>query len=865
MYRIPFPFTDTRMVLTPPLESLPGWAQLILMFFGLCLTGGLLLWLYSYEAKLVRPLTATGLLLLRGFVLMLLFFVCLQPVLSRPTSEKIAGRVLIALDRSDSMSIADPQRDFGEKLRLVKALNLHSDICKDSQIDDWLKEISGLGRVNFLNNAAGEADRAKFNQICARVDALTRMQVAQKLLTGDKPGLINEFAKRHGTEIIGFSQEIGELTPQEVAALSFPRASESSKAAPTAFTDLRLPLVHALEHSGAEQGKILGVVLLTDGQHNWGPLPSSKAGELGKLGVPIFPIALGAQKPPTDIALTMVQAPTTVFKNSEVPVEARFQVNGLSARELVVTLDVPGQPQLTERIPHDGVTQNYSVRFQPKLEEVGTKIITVTVQPQPEELRQDNNSRPLAVNVADDKAKVLLIDGEARWEFHYLASALARDKSMQVKDVVYSQPRLGSVPEEDLQRSGYPLMKLPGEQDALGSYDCIILGDASPEQLPMTDRVRLENYVAERGGTLVFLAGKRYMPQAFATTQTERENEPLWRLLPIQEPREVKPVDGFGVSMTAEGRLSAFLQMESTSNQSEQRWSELPKHYWGLVGKAKPGAVTLAFYRDGPPKPDAKQEREREQNNALIVRQNYGFGRVVYVGLDSTWRWRFKTGDTYHHRFWGQVIRWAASDKPLITGNEYVRFGTREPIYRSGQEVEMVVRLSDAARSLGPNALAGARLYRLKPGKLDENAGLIPLARRENRPKELVARISDLAPGTYAMELAIPDLADQLQAGVGADGQPGKMRAIFTVSPPESAEMVDLATNRPLLEDLAQRSGGQVFEAEDAGQLIEKISKILAKRQYRSETRLWRSYWTLALFLMLLSVEWVARKLAGLP
>jgi len=68
-----------------------------------------------------------------------------------------------------------------------------------------------------------------------------------------------------------------------------------------------------------------------------------------------------------------------------------------------------------------------------------------------------------------------------------------------------------------------------------------------------------------------------------------------------------------------------------------------------------------------------------------------------------------------------------------------------------------------------------------------------------------------------------------------------------------------------LLEDLAQRSGGQVFEAEDAGQLIDKINKILAQRQYRSETRLWRSGWTLAFFLILLSVEWVVRKLAGLP
>src|SRR5262249_40883378 len=162
------------------------------------------------------------------------------------------------------------------------------------------------------------------------------------------------------------------------------------------------------------------------------------------------------------------------------------------------------------------------------------------------------------------------------------------------------------------------------EPDAFGSHDCIILGDVSPEQLPLADRLRLENYVAERGGTLVFLAGKRYMPQAFGATVAERENDPLLRLLPIQNPREVKPTDGFGVTLTAEGRLSPFLQMEATNDESEQRWAALPPHYWGLIGTAKPGAVPLAWVPDGESKPDAKNTQERERNNALIVRQNYG-------------------------------------------------------------------------------------------------------------------------------------------------------------------------------------------------------------------------------------------------
>src|SRR5262245_54296626 len=214
----------------------------------------------------------------------------------------------------------------------------------------------------------------------------------------------------------------------------------------------------------------------------------------------------------------------------------------------------------------------------------------------------------------------------------------------------------------------------------------------------MADRLRLERYVSERGGTLVFLAGKRSMPQAFGTTAAERETDPLWRLLPITEVHEAKPPDGFPITLTQEGRLSAFLQMESTLEQSDRRWAELPPHFWGLVGKAKPGAVPLAYYRGVAASTDPKRQAERERDSALVVRQNYGFGRVLYVGLDSTWRWRFKTGDTYHHKFWGQVIRWAASDKPLITGNEYVRFGTREPIYRAGQEIELIIRLSDAAR-----------------------------------------------------------------------------------------------------------------------------------------------------------------------
>src|SRR5205807_1020266 len=132
------------------------------------------------------------------------------------------------------------------------------------------------------------------------------------------------------------------------------------------------------------------------------------------------------------------------------------------------------------KIEHDGKDGGYTVKFSPKMDAVGTQVVTVHARAAPEETRTENNSRPAAINVADDKAHVLLIDGEARWEFHYLASALARDRGMDVQSVVFEQPRIGRIDEEQLREIGHPASALPADPEALAKYDCIILGDVAP-------------------------------------------------------------------------------------------------------------------------------------------------------------------------------------------------------------------------------------------------------------------------------------------------------------------------------------------------------------------------------------------------
>ncbi len=409
---------------------------------------------------------------------------------------------------------------------------------------------------------------------------------------------------------------------------------------------------------------------------------------------------------------------------------------------------------------------------------------------------------------------------------------------------------------------GSPDRQLPTGPDALAEFDCIMLGDVAPEQLPLADRARLERYVADRGGTLLILAGKRSMPLAYPDAEAGGEADPLRKLLPVEGARVEARPEGFPLTLTREGEETDFLRLDPDASQSARRWAELPPHYWAVVGRAKPGATPLAYLSGSGS--DRGKDVGLERQRALIVRQNYGFGRVLFVGLDSTWRWRYKVGDTYHHRFWGQAVRWAAADRPLVTGNEFVRFGTPQPVYHQGQEVELILRLTEALGPVKPDLLAGAQVLRRDgPGGKEEAVALVPLAKRETQPRVLEGHVRDLPVGQYEVEMVIPDLADKLRSGPALDSQP--LRATFTVAPADGTEMSDLGTNGPLLDELAAKSGGRVFTPEDARELVDRlVGQSVAHTDYH-EQRLWQGWGVLALVLTLLTLEWAGRKWAGLP
>ncbi len=817
MLSIPVPFTSSSFDFFLPFPGWPMWARVGVVAVGLLVLLGLLGWLYRREVRLVPRRVAVLLMALRlGAVAAVFLTTAADPTFVAVHSREVPSRVLIAVDTSDSMRVADPQRPGDEQQRIASALNI------------------------------------------ARPGEVSRLKIAERILTPDGADILGELSKKHAVELIAFDQSARGL-PTDPAELKAKLDADRLLAADASssqlvYTDMKLPVVRAGESAAdAATSKLVGVVLLTDGRHNWGDSPLSRVQEFAARGLPVFPVVLAPTTPPADIAVVAAQPQaSTVFKGSSVPVEVSVRVTGWPPGPIDVSLDLPPdekgnpRPPVKETIRHNGQDQTYQFALRAKLDTPGPQSLTVTVKSDTAADKfPSNNTRIARVNVVKDRARVLLIDGEARWEFHYLHTCLGRDENMDVRSVVFRQPRITTATDEQLKKFGTPARTLP-PPDEIAGYDCLVLGDVEPEQV--RDWGWLEKYVAEDGGTLVVVAGKRSVPAAF-----QDDANPLRKLLPITGPTEYQEKNGFRLTLAPDGQRSWFLQLGDTSAQTRAIWEGLPPHYWATTGRAKDGAEVLAETNGAP----------------LIARQNYGFGRVLYVGVDSTWRWRYKVGDKYHHKFWGQVAQWAASDRLLPAQNPAgtIRFGTREPAFRTGQDVEVLARGTEAVDKLKPNTLKGVRVIRLpvKEGEKEQPLGLTPLQQPDGRPRDVTGKLRDLAPGRYAIELEIPDWEAQLQGPVGSDGQPSKLRSTFEVLPPDNEEVVELSADLPLLEEIAASSGGKVYQPDQMKELLSQLQAKVAKVDTRTEYPARKSWLTLILVLGLLAAEWGVRKWAGLP
>ncbi|MBM4017916.1 MAG: hypothetical protein FJ288_06240 [Planctomycetes bacterium] len=781
------------------------------------------------------------------------------------------------------------EREHGRLLEAVRqtTADLADVAARTAALGQTLDELAYAALAPDLK---GRVDAAASRKRIALARDVLLKRPALEPAKGDQaergPSLLDELQNRYAAKLYTFAS-----APAEVDAKQWAETYAAGGANPPADAAALPPgqqqtdLASAVEKVMTEMAdkQLSGVLLLTDGRHNAAKPVEPLVRRLGLGQVAVSSVVFGGERPPIDAGILSVEAPETAATRDSILMTVQLKLDGLAGREVKVSL-LDGDKTVntqTVRVPTDGYRARVQLADEP--EAAGLHRYRVDLEKFEGEVLTANNQYPVAVSVTDERTKLLLVDGRPRWEFRYLKNLFAtRDKTVRLQYVLLEPDRIDGVPPATKTEASAsrPLDEveaslLPKDEAEWMKFDVIILGDVGPKHLTEQHFRILNKFVADRGGTLVVVAGPVFMPHAYGGT-------PLAEVLPVVFKREDRPVlagpeKSFRVALTAEGRESVIMRQKVTPEENVEAWDALPEIFWRHpIMHTKEGATVLA-YAMPPSPPDflpkraaagpadgaaeaaaddddiLRKRRDFQRENALIAYHGVAMGQVMFLAFDHTWRLRYRVGDTYHHRFWGQVLRWATANK-LPAGTETVKLGTDRSRYAPQAPVRVRAKLAQkdytpiVSEDVAVNVFEGDQL------RLHKKLRYI-----ENSPGMYAAELGELPGGTYRVELDAPPARAVL-----AEQNAEKVSTEFSVEPSTPAEQAELAPDRGLLARLAALTGGTVADPARAERILASLGKPTEVQIERHEYVLWDSWPLLVLMVLAATAEWLLRKKVGL-
>lgn len=593
-------------------------------------------------------------------------------------------------------------------------------------------------------------------------------------------------------------------------------------------TDLAAALNRAVEESGRHT--VDAVVLVTDGGHNAVRDPREVASSLR--GTPLNIVPIGTTQMPRDVILHHTHCPRAVFKNDTVVLDAMVTAYGCAGESLHLELTADGKPVETQDLQVTSAAFDGRLSFHWKAAQLGRHSLKLRITPLPREHSKENNDAEVEIEVMEDTLRVLVADDQPRWEFRYLANLFKRDQHVEFEQLLFE-------PNSDSPGGGARL-SFPEELEGWRRYRVIILGDISPSHLPPRQQELLRKYVVEEGGNLIVIAGESSMPQAYV-------NQPLAQMLPITaSTRPVNPAEPLGLVVTSEGAVSIATQLDDNPMASDRVWREMSSKLpiYNLSSFARPKPTSHVLIGISSVKPEAEAQ-------AFLSWQYVGLGRVVYLAAPVTYQLRYRNGDGYHHRLWGQLLRWAVA-RDLSAGSKTVHLITDKNHYEEGENSQIVLRLSrlDGRTVTGGNC--GVEVFRS-----GRSIQTVELHEEPDLPGAYRGKFENLPQGKMTFR-AVGSSVDSL---LKEEGRSEPVEQLVVVDPRGSSEMSDPLCNLPLLNQLADASGGAVVPPAAIENALSRLDLTPETVEtVLSRTPIWNRWELLALFLGCLTIEWIIRK-----
>ncbi len=606
-------------------------------------------------------------------------------------------------------------------------------------------------------------------------------------------------------------------------------------------------------------GPLAGVILVTDGRSNAGIEPELAAAQAKEALIPVFPIGAGSEKTPKSVRVLDLEAPPRVFPGDNFTMTAYVQAEGLEGRSVKIELvssdtSVDNDVEAIEReqrltLGPDG--QITPVKFELTPDQIGQRRWVFRIQAPREDLDAADNEKSANVEVVERKNQVLLLAGGPTREYRFLRNLLYRDKDTTLHVLLQSSSPGAAQEANEL------LSEFPDSRESMFEYDCVVAFDPDWRKLTTEQIELLDQWVAEKAGGLIVVAGPVFTPQWTRSRQDAAKLSVIKGLYPVAFYERSSAGVFLGrysadtawpLKFTDEGESARFLALGDTSAESQQAWSDFDGVYgFQAVKDLKRGARVYAYFSD----PQAAVDDDLP---VFMAGQFYGAGRVFFLGSGELWRLR-AVDDSYFERLYTNLIRYVSQGRLLRDSIHGILLVDKERC-SLGDSVTVRATLSDSQyRPLTVPSVTATILH--------ESGLREPLIMRQvtNSEREGMysGQFTTVRQGDYRIVLPVPDIENEMLT-----------REVRVRLP--ALEIERPQRNDALLSQIAKVTDGAYFVSLDAAKgqrgTAPLTNRIAAKDQETYlpgtpdrgfERRLMT--WLLTIICGALSLEWLIRRL----
>ncbi len=400
--------------------------------------------------------------------------------------------------------------------------------------------------------------------------------------------------------------------------------------------------------SKIDVGKIQNILLISDGNHlgEDSPIDFIK----NTLTCKIYAIGVGKDntqgKP--NITLTLSAPLTKLITNADNIFALNISFKNMkpnTTSELKSYLNNKLVHQQTIKFSTANGTIKVNIPIKPP--EAGKVKLRFEISPVQEELTPLDNKCLWSAITFTEKIKLLILEGCVRPEFKFLKQLIKSDPAIEFASFIQIRPSkfLVSVSSDEIKTK-----TLPKTREEFEIFDAFIFGDISHRTLT-SEQIKLLDKEIRDGKGLFVIAGENLSKWRMAE---------LKKFLPAKIDKKLTWQDiSFIPKLTLQGKADPIFE--------------------GLITLFTPKTVLKGIFTPVEISPADIVLMQAPQDAPVLIKKNYGKGKVYLLLSPETWRWFLnpnKTLQNLYTKFWSQVIRSLTPKRPGKLDNEQIIVNT---------------------------------------------------------------------------------------------------------------------------------------------------------------------------------------------